>query len=214
MEFWDSTIKALSDSLFNRNLFDNFDESITYNCISANNESINYFECINAYEKVDLTGTVTIETVDIDSICTYYVIDKNTNSEPEFFYNVPPYCIHRIFIDDSQEIYVFKTGIVRVYHRKLDNCGNFIGNLLAFSALFIFPAIFLMLLYLLFKIIFNISFDDFFSDLSTAILGLLYYFGVLPLIMSQQDRKMKKYSKLRKIYFDGIRKGRRYEQTH
>ena len=28
MEFWDSIIKALSDSLFNRNLFDNFDESI------------------------------------------------------------------------------------------------------------------------------------------------------------------------------------------
>lgn len=85
MIFWDEIIKTLSDSLFNRNLFDNFDESITYNCISANNESINYFECINAYEKVDLTGTVTIETVDIDSICSYYVIDKNSNSEPEFF---------------------------------------------------------------------------------------------------------------------------------
>lgn len=214
MEFWDSIIKALSDSLFNRNLFDNFDESITYNCISANNESINYFEYINAYEKVDLTGTVTIETVDIDSICSYYVINKKSNSEPEFFYNVPPYCIHRIFIDDDQEIYVFKTGLVRIYHRKLDDCSNFIRNLLAFSVLFIFPVMFLMLLHLLFKVIFSISFDDFFSDTSTGIIGLLYYFVLLPLIISQQDRKKKKYNKLRKSYFDGIRKGRNYEQTH
>lgn len=214
MIFWDEIIKTLSDSLFNRNLFDNFDESITYNCISANNESINYFECINAYEKVDLTGTVTIETVDIDSICSYYVIDKNSNSEPEFFYNVPPYCIHRIFIDDDQEIYVFKTGLVRIYHRKLDDCSNFIGNLLAFSALFIFPVIFLLLLHLLFKVIFSVSFDNFFSDTLTGIIGLLYYFGILPLIMSQQDRKKKKYNKLRKSYFVGIQKGRRYEQTH
>lgn len=208
MEFWDEIIKSLSDSLFNKNLFDNFDKSITYNRISRNDELINYPEYINAYEKIGLTGTVTIETVDIDSVCSYYVINKSSNSEPEFFYNVPPYCIHRIFIDADQEIYVFKTGLVRIYHRKLDDCNNFIKNLLAFSALFIFPVIFLMFLYLLFKIIFNISFDDFFSEASTYILALLYYFGILPLVMSQQDRKKKKYNRLRKAYFEGIRKSK------
>lgn len=217
MKFWDEIIKSLSDSLFSRRLFDNFDKSITYNCITESSNDyqlINYSENLDHYKKVDLTGTVTFETVYYDSVCSYYVLNKNEHdSEPVAFYNVPPYCIHKTFIGKNEELYVYETGIVKVYHRKLDDCGNFIKKLLAIF-LFFLPALFLTPIGMLLELKFNIFADNSYFLVPLYVLLLLYYFILLPLSSRKQDRKMKKYSKLRKIYFDGIRKGRSYEQTH
>lgn len=217
MEFWDEIIKSLSDSLFSRRLFDNFDKSITYNRITESSKDyqlINYSENLDHYKKVDLTGTVTFETVYYDSICSYYVLNKNEhNSEPTAFYNVPPYCIHKTFIGKNEELYVYETGFVKVYHRKLDDCGNFIKKLLAIF-LFFLPALFLTPIGMLLELKFNIFTDDSLFLIPLYILLLLYYLVLLPLSERRQDRKKKKYNKLRKTYFLGMQKGRRYEQTH
>lgn len=155
---------------------------------------------INLYKKYDKnTGYITIYTDGSDSICSYYKKRNGIEATTDSFITVPPHTEITVFTDEYEELYIYESGVVRVYKEKLKNINipEKVSTALIVIA-FLLPLLALALLQ---------RYDV--IDLNGNE-GIIYvaYIALGIFLADKKYYKEKHYDKQRKIYFDGYKQGK------
>lgn len=200
---------------FNRAILDHFhydpmksitDENWGANyiaCYSTAYDEIGYAENLNFFKKRYGTGTYTIRT-STKGICSYFFVDKETKAMGGII-NVPPYSMITVEVDSDYDWYVYESGIVYIYQRKLDNIPAKFDTLfqIAFYIFFFAPPIII-------GVIASLVLEEKIANIIFGILCPTWIFIVL-LIIDAKRTKKKRLLRKRMMFFDGLNFDKTYK---